>query len=29
MKDMIDEADKLTGFKLADKGLLKEQSKYF
>ena len=29
MKDMIDEADKLTGFKLADKGLLKEYSKYF
>ena len=29
MKDMIDEADKLSGFKLADKGLLKEYSKYF
>jgi len=29
MKEMIDEADKLSGFKLADKGLLKDQSKYF
>ena len=29
MKDMIDEADKLSGFKMADKGLLKEQSKSF
>ena len=29
MKQMIDEADKLSGFKLADKGLLNEQSKYF
>ena len=29
IKDQIDEGDKLSGFKLADKGLLKEQSKYF
>ena len=29
MKDMIDEANKLSGFNLADKGLLKEESKYF
>ena len=29
MKDMIDEGDKLSGYKIADKGLLREQSKYF
>ena len=29
MKDQIDEADKLSGFKLADYGLLEKQSKYF
>ena len=29
MKDLIDEGDKLSGFKLADKGLLKNKSKYF
>ena len=29
MKDMIDEADKLSGFTLADFGLLKDQTKYF
>jgi len=29
IKDQIDEADNLTGFKLADKGLLQKESKYF
>ena len=29
LKDQIDEADTLSGFKLADYGILKKQSKYF
>ena len=28
-KDQIDEADKLSGFKLSDHGILKSESKYF
>ena len=29
LKDQIDEGNKLSGFKLADRGILKKESKYF